>query len=226
MKLVQLNEGDPHYWGSILKVEEWLTNRISPGERVLEVGPGINFFPRANVFVDLDKRADLPGELIYCDICTERLPFGDKEFDLVYCRHTLEDLWNPFFAMDEMSRVAKRGFIEVPSALSEYVRGVDGNYPPFRGYHHHRWLVWIEDDALNFAPKLPLIEYSEDKNEEQLKEYLKSPVYWNTHFPWIGRLPYRHHIKFKSSEYFSLIERAINHSIASTQTFWQPAGRS
>ena len=225
--LIQLTEGDPHHRGPIIQVEEWLKRHIGPEERVLEIGPGKNFFDRANVFVDMDKRADLPGELIYCDVCSERLPFKDKEFDLVYCRHTLEDLWNPFFAMDEMARVAKRGYIEVPSALSEYVRGVDGLYPPFRGYHHHRWIIWVEDGALQFVSKLALIEYSEDKGEQKLKDYLTSnPIYWNTHFTWAGSFQYRHHVGFKSSQYFSLIERAVNHSIASTEAFWQTTGRS
>jgi ubiquinone/menaquinone biosynthesis C-methylase UbiE len=47
------------------------------------------------------------------------LPYEDKEFDFVYCRHVLEDLIYPFRVIKEMQRVAKAGYIETPSPMAE-----------------------------------------------------------------------------------------------------------
>ncbi len=124
------------------------------------------------------------------------MPFADNEFDFVYCRHVLEDLYNPFFACDEMSRVAKAGYIETPSPLAEICRGMnrteDGGVAQWRGYSHHRYFVWVEDEALNFIPKMPLIEYFNFGNEHIIGNNLKAKdILWNSYYFWKGQINYR-----------------------------------
>lgn len=76
------------------------------------------------------------------------------KFDFCNCTHTLEDLAYPEAALKYMPRVAKAGFIAVPSKYWELDRR-----QLFRGGHHHRWLFNNADDVLDLYPKINLIEY-------------------------------------------------------------------
>jgi|SRR5579885_3002859 len=89
------------------------------------------------------------------DICDKTpFPFGDKEIDFVICSHTLEDVRDPLWVCSEMIRVARRGYIEVPSRLAESSRGMLRNQV---GWAHHRWLVEIAGDHVCFTMKYHMI---------------------------------------------------------------------
>ena len=120
---------------------------IAPHERVLDIGGGDAPFGRANVvtdaFPDLNThrsgraaRVDVGGEagVTFVSCFAEDLPFEDHAFDVAYCRMVLEHVLDPAAACREMMRVAKRGFLETPSPLAEYM----GGHPT------HRWIVWVE----------------------------------------------------------------------------------
>jgi ubiquinone/menaquinone biosynthesis C-methylase UbiE len=69
-------------------------------------------------------------------VCTDRLPFEDKSVDFLICSHTLEDLRDPIRVCREINRVAKAGYIEVPSRAMETIFGLEHRgYPGY--YHHH-----------------------------------------------------------------------------------------
>ena len=94
---------------------------------------------------------------IKVDLNCDTLPFGDKEVDFVYSRHTIEDLAYPAHILREMNRVGKAGYIETPSIKAELTRGVDAcGY--HRGYAHHRWYVTPSDDTLVLIAKYPVTE--------------------------------------------------------------------
>ncbi len=125
---------------------------IAPGDRVLEVGGAGNPFPRADVVCDLTfascaQRNGAPGvfraDVTYVEAPAERLPFLDGEFDFVYSTQVLEHVTDPEAAAREMSRVARRGFVEVPSRLGELLNGNPT----------HRWIVDREGNALVFYPR-------------------------------------------------------------------------
>jgi SAM-dependent methyltransferase len=61
------------------------------------------------------------------------LPFADKAYDFVFCSHVLEHLDEPGRAIRELARVGKRGYIEVPTRVSD----VMFNFT--RLPNHHRW---------------------------------------------------------------------------------------
>jgi hypothetical protein len=93
------------------------------------------------------------------DIC-ERTPwpFADKFFDVAVCSHTLEDIRDPLWVCSELIRVARRGYIEVPSRVSESSLGAER--PNQAGLSHHRWLIDIEGDRIRFLPKYHMIHSS------------------------------------------------------------------
>jgi SAM-dependent methyltransferase len=102
---------------------------IRPSDYVLEVGGGHNPHPRAQVVVDKYENDDShrsgsiavrKGQEFIC-ADGENLPFPDKSFDYVICCHVLEHVENPARFLKELMRVAKRGYIELPSLLGEYL---------------------------------------------------------------------------------------------------------
>ena len=100
---------------------------------------------------------------------------------------------NPFHLISEMSRVAKAGYIETPSPICELARGVDGGSPMYRGYNHHRWIVWDNDGELTFVTKFPLVEYHSYADETPCEQMLRAgPRHWNTHYLWEGDIKFRH----------------------------------
>jgi hypothetical protein len=144
--------------------------RIRPSDVVLDVGGWWKPFRRANYVVDL-----LPYETRggggsiglgperftketwqQADICEIGLPFADGTFDFVYCGQTLEDIRDPIGVCRELCRVARAGYIEVPSLWVECCYDVDAlpNSYLYPGYEKHRWLVEAKDDGLLFIPKL------------------------------------------------------------------------
>lgn len=149
---------------------------LSPDDVVLDIGGWARPFNRANFVLDAEPFATRgyygaaspaqggPHEVfsdatwLQRDICEHTpIPFADKSIDFVTCSHVLEDIRDPLWVCSEMIRVAKRGYIEVPSRLAESSRGVEPNQV---GWSHHRWLVDIERNAITFLMKYHKIHSS------------------------------------------------------------------
>jgi hypothetical protein len=138
---------------------------------VLDVGGWADPFERADWVIDLmpyqtrglyerqgwvSERPRVPERFtaerwIQRDICDPQpFPFADDSIDFAICSHTLEDLRDPVFVCRELSRIAKAGYVEVPSRLEEQSWGVAGQ---FVGWSHHRWLIDIVDGRLEMVSK-------------------------------------------------------------------------
>lgn len=124
---------------------------IQSGARVLEVGGGHNPHPRSNVVVDkfVDINYHRSGDIkvlknqTFLQADGENLPFKDKEFDYVICCQVLEHVENPEKFLAEQFRVAKRGFMETPSLLGEYL------FPR----ESHKWIIHELNDVLYLVDK-------------------------------------------------------------------------
>jgi len=142
-----------------------ILERLDPDDVVLDVGAWWRPFTRADWAMDLmpyETRAPnghdgpLPERFtrdtwVQRDICDRTpFPFGDDEIDFVVCSHTLEDVRDPIWVCSEMVRVAKAGYIEVPSRLEEQCYGVEG---PWVGRSHHRWLIDMDAVGITFTSK-------------------------------------------------------------------------
>jgi hypothetical protein len=117
-----------------------ILGRLAPHDVVLDIGGWGRPFNRANYVLDQEPYETrgfmrLPAQggerehftrdtWIQRDICTHQpYPFGDQAIDFVICSHTLEDVRDPLFVCSEMVRIAKAGYLEVPSRVAESWRG-------------------------------------------------------------------------------------------------------
>ncbi len=221
-----LTNNDPKYWQPIGAVQKWLEKTISPTAKVLDIGPGVNPFHRADVFADITDRFDIPrSKLVVCNASEEPLPFKDKAFDFIHCRHVLEDVYNPFLLIHEMSRVGRAGYIETPSPIIELCRGADGTSPIYRGYHHHRWIAWVHDSTMCFVTKYPFVELI-DITDGGLEALLRpGPLYWNSYLLWRDEVDYCHFENGVNYEfwpgYTETLSAAITQSKEATDAFWR-----
>ena len=86
------------------------------------------------------------------DVCAHTpWPYPDKYFDYATCSHLLEDVRDPIWVCAELQRVAKAGYIEVPSRILEQCLGIEN--PTYAVYYHHRWLVDIRENNVEFRHK-------------------------------------------------------------------------
>lgn len=144
-----------------------VTERLSDTDILLDVGGWAKPFPRADWVLDLmpyeTRGAVTDGEerfseqtWISRDICSRKpFPFEDNQIDFAICSHTLEDIRDPIWVCEELSRVAKAGYIEVPSRMDEQCYGVHG---PWVGWSHHRWLSDVEGSHISFVLKLGVLQ--------------------------------------------------------------------
>lgn len=145
---------------------------LTPDDVVVDIGGWACPFNRANYVIDAeayDTRgyyrtfggpASQGGDVehfsrerwIVRDLCDhEPYPFADKSVDFVICSHTLEDVRDPLRVCAEMIRIAKRGYVEVPSRVWETCRGHES--PRTAGLSHHRWLIEISGGRIEFLMK-------------------------------------------------------------------------
>ncbi len=153
-----------------------LLARLAPSDVVLDVGGWACPFNRAQWVLDAQPyesrgfyrtfggpASQGPEEewfsrerWIVRDICArEPWPFADRQMDFAVCSQTLEDLRDPLWVCSELIRVAKAGYIEVPSRVFESCRGVER--PRQAGLSHHRWLIEIEGQRIRFLQKYHMI---------------------------------------------------------------------
>jgi len=147
-----------------------ILERVPPDALVVDVGGWADPVERADWVIDampyesrgLYRRKgwiDRPAEperftsatWLTRDLCHhDPLPFDDGEVDFVICAHTLEDLRDPLWVCGELIRIARAGYIEVPSRQEEQSLGVEG---PWAGYRHHRWLIDVSQAGIEFVMK-------------------------------------------------------------------------
>jgi hypothetical protein len=142
-----------------------ILDTVAHGDVVLDVGGWGRPFKRADWVLDLmpyESRglygADGSGEERFSadtwvrrDVCArEPWPFEDGSIDFAVCSHTLEDVRDPVWVCAELQRVARAGYIEVPSRLEEQSHGFQG---PWVGWGHHHWLIDVRPGAIEFVFK-------------------------------------------------------------------------
>lgn len=129
--------------------------QIGLNDKVLEIGPGSSPHPRANVFLDkkftdeniaFQQRGETEsaveeGKIVFYE--GDIFPFKDKEFDYVICSHVIEHVENVELFVNELIRVARKGYIEFPTIHYEYLYNFDV----------HLNFLLFKDEELLWMPK-------------------------------------------------------------------------
>jgi hypothetical protein len=151
---------------------------IRPTDRILDIGGSMTQHQSIYIdtLVDIIRPEEAPynpskllaRRFVKVDITREKLPFKDKEYDIVLCTHVLEDLPTPFPIIEEMSRVAERGLIVTPS-MGEDMKFKHIDYTDWLtgavrmpGEAHHKWFFINKDGVLEIIPKVYPILYTKD----------------------------------------------------------------
>jgi len=138
--------------GSVLDVGGW-AKPLHRADWVLDLMP----YATRGLYGDPDPDPERFDEdtWVVRDICErDPWPFDDEQFDFAVCAHTLEDVRDPLWVCRELQRVARAGYIEVPSRLQEQAWGVHGGWA---GWSHHRWLIDVGRDEIQFVFKPHLL---------------------------------------------------------------------
>lgn len=217
-----------HYWSPIKEVLEYNEKLCKDNncEKVLEIGPGYTQFRLSNYFIDNDpdviqRIENKDAIIINKDLDIEKIDHPDNFFDFGYARHIFEDVQNPDFIFKEFTRICSSGYIETPSPLVESLKNVCSRDCAhlYKGYIHHRYIMWTEDDTLHMIPKLPIIEYINFEDHEKLVEIADSePLNWNNYYWWdkkSDKLPkfILHKQFYIPDDYANLLLHAINSSL-------------
>ncbi len=175
---------------------------------VLDVGGAAVPFPRADWVMDIasyETRGNWghdgdPAQerfsaetWVQRDICDrEPWPFTDDHFDFAVCSHTLEDVRDPVWVCAELNRVARAGYIEVPSRLEEQAWGFQG---PWSGWTHHQWLIDVDAAAaeLTFVFKPHCVHAPEYRFPAGFRDTL-APEQRISRLWWEGSFGYRERI--------------------------------
>lgn len=86
----------------------------------------------------------------------EILEYVEKngKFDFCICSHVIEDISTPYVLLNMINKIAKEGFIGVPSKYRE-LSTIESEW---LGYIHHRWLYSIDNGKLIAYPKVNFID--------------------------------------------------------------------
>ena len=106
------------------------------------------------------------------------------KFDFVICRHTIEDINHPEFVINELQKVAKAGFIGVPSKHAELTKGIYPNRPKTRGFHHHRWIFVTKNGRLYGLPKMGWTDSLTNRELRKIKHPRPDTHKWELSFYW------------------------------------------
>ena len=159
------------------------TEFFSAKKKVLHFAPEQAFYKRFRSMTNLDyTTSDLNSPLadIKADICD--LPFGDNDFDVIFCNHVLEHIPDDTKAMQELYRVLKSGgmgVFQIPQDLSRETTFEDDSITDkkerakiFGQYDHVR--VYGRDyfDKLRSVGfKVNEVDYTATLSEEDITRY-------------------------------------------------------
>jgi hypothetical protein len=181
--------------------------RKQEGLKILDIGGWFAPCALATDMVDLMPYATLNREASYgggalritperylqIDLgSVEKLPYKDKEFDFVICRHTLEDLKDPIRVCKEINRIGKAGYIETPHRVYESTKGVERHW--WAGHYHHRWFVEVERNTITFQYKPHNLHSSSSFHwrlfpwQKMRDEFKNAALLWESSFEFEERL--------------------------------------
>ncbi len=148
-----------------------------PDWKILDIGCGYGANKFANTICDVQDLSKFYKDRNFIKLENKQLPFKDNEFDFVIASHVLEHVEDFKFFINELERVSKKGYIELPTKLEDNL--------VFENKKDHLWHMDFDDvnSKLLISNKLqyiePILTVSMIQNlRENFKGSLVLELYW------------------------------------------------
>tara|TARA_B100000579_G_scaffold132908_1_gene107461 strand:- start:11730 stop:12341 length:612 start_codon:yes stop_codon:yes gene_type:complete len=145
--------------------------------KVLDIGCGYTANKHATTLCDVINLQNYYPDKKFVKLDTKNLPFIDKEFDFVIASHVLEHINDINFFINELQRISKKGYIEVPTTLEDNL--------VFENKKDHLWHINFDDDnyKLIINKKVQVFEpiltvSTSQKLREYFRDSLVTELYW------------------------------------------------
>ena len=145
--------------------------------KILDIGCGYGANEFANTICDVQDLSKFYKDKNFIKLENKQLPFKDNEFDFVISSHVLEHVKDFKFFINELERVSKKGYIELPTKLEDNL--------VFENKNDHLWHMDFDDvnSKLLISNKLqyiePILTVSMIQNlRENFKSSLVLELYW------------------------------------------------
>ena len=109
----------------------------NPNWKVLDIGCGYTAHKKANVICDIQDLSEFYKNRKFVKLENKKLPFDDKEFDLVITSHVIEHVEDVSFFIKELQRISLKGYIELPTILEDNL--------VFENKNDHLWQMEFDD---------------------------------------------------------------------------------
>lgn len=171
-----LFQAKPHIYSTILTnfnrthVINYVKQKkaINSNYRVLDIGGSAEYtswsYPITDYIADINPPQNPSGDIKYFKLNvnfeTEWSGLFDHvekygKFDFCICSHIIEDISLPQVLLENLKKIAKEGFIAIPSKYRELSK-IEGKY---LGYIHHRWIYSFKNGELIGYPKVNFIDH-------------------------------------------------------------------
>jgi hypothetical protein len=196
--------------------KEDLEEIVDPNWNILDVGAGHSPFKFTNTILDKyvndnTQRCGLEIPVGNCKLIEgdiEDMPFSDNEFDFVHTSHVMEHTLEPEKALLELQRVAKAGYIEVPSRMMEYINNQE----------YHFWYIYTLDNKLIFEEKTEFEnKLFQNKRLHDVGINLDK-LFFNGKINFFHRIWFRYFWKIFFGDYSSLFRHTYNIQVLWTDT--------
>lgn len=151
--------------------------------KVLDLGCGYSANKYATTIADKQNLTEFYKEKNFVEIKEDTLPFKDKEFDFIITSHVIEHVKKIDKFFSEIQRIAKRGYIELPTKLNDNL--------VHENLKEHIWWFEFDDEIgeLSITSKQqilePFINVSTMKVFEKIfRQSLVLELFWENKIPY------------------------------------------
>jgi SAM-dependent methyltransferase len=144
---------------------------------ILDIGCGYTANKYANTIADVQDLSRFYKDKNFIRITEKKLPFKDNEFDFVITSHVIEHVEDFQFFINEIERISKQGYIELPTRLGDNI--------VFENLKDHVWWFKYNDElnSLIVSKKNQILEpfvtvSTAKKLEKIFRESLVMEIYW------------------------------------------------
>ncbi len=182
--------------------------------KILDIGCNLAAVEYAQTVADIEDFSKFYQEKNkkFILIQKKNLPFKDNEFDFVYASHVIEHIDDVSFFINELRRISKQGYIELPSLLE------DNLVLSKNSSEDHKWIFKFDD-----VEKILLVE----KKKELIEPFITHGVLFETlrknfrsslvlELYWENEINYEFRnftVKAKKSYFYSIVKKYFSHFI-------------